>query len=166
MFPVIDVVVAQAIAALGAGLTGIGTGITTIIQFLYANLTGLRDVVSSGFTGTWQYLTSISSSLNVIWQQLTPISKSLITLVPLVSFLGGALADPQGFANSFMCGAVDLIVAAFPSTPNEYKIGTLVTNLTTEFPESSYLFVTTFEGIFGIFAIYLGVKALRFLPFF
>lgn len=166
MLPVLDAALVAAVGAIGTAIAGLATALTTIIQFLYTNLMGVKDIIKDGFSGTWQYLVSISASLSTIWQQLTPISKALITLLPLVSFLGGAIADPQGFANAFMCGFIDMIVGVLPSTPSQYQVGTLIQNIITDFPESAYLLSSTFQGIAGIFAIYLGVKAFRFLPFF
>ncbi len=97
---------------------------------------------------------------------LSPVVVFFISVVSIVAFLLGALANPQGFLNQMICSAIDAIAYIFPSTPDNLKIGTMINNLGDSMPLVGRGIVrevfTSISIIIGLVSI---VKIYKLLPF-
>ena len=76
------------------------------------------------------------------------------------------IQNPEGAINTFMIKVIDLIVAYFPSTPNEYKLGVMLSGFYQQVPwlPASQL-TEIFQGIAGMLGIFLFIKLWKLLPF-
>lgn len=87
-------------------------------------------------------------------------------LLLIVCTVYSAIKNPSGAINLFMNKCIDIIASPLPSTPNQYKLGTLLDNFFYTYPAVGN--AATFEilqGVLGILTIYLAVKLYKFLPF-
>ena len=90
----------------------------------------------------------------------------IIGLTAIVKFFLGALEDPHGFANNLIIGAIDNIVAVFPSTPEEYKIFNLLNAIGDSLPIVGKAIVYDIAiTIASIAAISLTIKIYKLIPF-
>jgi hypothetical protein len=85
----------------------------------------------------------------------------------IVVALTTAVRYPQSSINQFMIWCIDIVLLPLPSTPDQYKLGTLASNFLNSIPEQlgSGVVVELLSGIFGMLAIYLVFKLYRSLPF-
>lgn len=111
-------------------------------------------------------VTTISNFFQFLLNFLKPVTVFFMSVTGLVAFLVGALADPQGFANAFICGAIDMISGIFPSTPENLKIGSIIASVSSQVPAIGCAvlqdIVTTLASIFAIFIV---VKIYKLIPF-
>jgi len=99
---------------------------------------------------------------NIIKQFLNPIAAS----TPIVALALGAIADPEGWINSVICGAIDMIAVLFPSTPDNLKIAYLLNSVAAELPMVGRAIVfDTFQTIASISAMTIIVKIYKLIPF-
>lgn len=89
------------------------------------------------------------------------------SILVVVGVLYASITNPSGAVNTFMIILIDIILVIFPSTPEEYKIRTLLAAMAESYPVFGWGIVSQiFVGIFGMLAIFFSVKLFRFLPFF
>jgi hypothetical protein len=108
--------------------------------------------------------------LTALLEFITPVVIFFASIGTVVAFLLGALANPQGWMNSVICTAIDYIASIFPSTPDDMKIGTVVSTLINGLGSSIPIvgvgiireIFTTFLTIAGLA---LAIKIYKLLPF-
>ena len=84
----------------------------------------------------------------------------------IVCFAWNVITYPEGAINQFMIMLVDMIAGAFPSTPPQYQLYSMLDSFAAQFPMIGWGVVyEIFSGITGMLSIYLVVKLWRFLPF-
>lgn len=92
---------------------------------------------------------------------LTPIVIFFLSVTTIVALLLAAIADPNGWINSIICGAIDAISSIFPSTPENLKVSSFITLIGDNLPligkgviYEIFLTITTITTIAGIIKIY------------
>ena len=63
-----------------------------------------------------------------------PITRVFLAIISLISFLVGALLNPQGFLNQIICSVIDYIAFIFPSTPDNLKVSSIINGLASAMP--------------------------------
>lgn len=77
------------------------------------------------------------------------------------------LDNPFALLNHLSILSIDAIFGLVPSTPNEFKIVSLLTQLSTAFPLVGWGVVfQIIQGCAGILTLYLGFKIIKYIPFF
>jgi hypothetical protein len=78
----------------------------------------------------------------------------------------GAIANPQGAVNGFLCRIIDLIASVWPSTPDELKISNMLASVGTAIPVMGQGVVfTIFRTAFTMLTIVLLIKLYKLIPF-
>lgn len=96
----------------------------------------------------------------------TPVVVFFISVAIIVSFLLGALADPQGLLNQIVCGLLDGIAYLLPSTPENLKIGNFLNSIGDSMPlVGRGLVKEVFATASAIFAIRMIIVIYKLLPF-
>jgi hypothetical protein len=107
------------------------------------------------------FLSLRENILKVSWQWWLCTHTFLI-----ICFVAACIRNPEGAINLFMIKLIDIISVPFPSTPSQYKLGTILTAFFNTYDNIGYdTLFEIFQGIFGMLAIYLGVKLYKMLPF-
>jgi hypothetical protein len=83
----------------------------------------------------------------------------------IVSFLGCFLLNVLNALLSLLGYVGTILVAILPSTPDELKLGALLTGISSFVPfVARGEIVEIFTGISGIFVIYIVIKVIKLLP--
>lgn len=76
-----------------------------------------------------------------------------------------AIKNPQGAINTFFIHCIDVVLVAWPSTPEEYQIGTLLTAFSTALPNFGWgIIYEIMRGIVGMLMIFTTVKIIKLIP--
>ncbi len=103
---------------------------------------------------------------SIIGFLLAPITRIFTASVGIVSLVLGAIANPEGAVNLFLCKIIDLIAAVFPSTPPEMKISYLLAGLGESVPMiGSGIVFSILQTLLGMMVIVLFVKLYKLIPF-
>lgn len=100
--------------------------------------------------------------LKVLVSSVTPV---FLAIVGFISIVIGAISDPAGAVNSFICRMIDLISIVWPSTPESLKLSNII------FPQLGGLsigrafLVEFFNTAFLMLGILLVVKLYKLIPF-
>jgi hypothetical protein len=90
----------------------------------------------------------------------------VLAITAPLSIIIGAIANPAGAVNSFLCRAIDLVASVFPSTPPNLKIATLLTSAGDSIPIVGRAVVyDIFSTIAIMFAVVLIIKVYKLIPF-
>jgi hypothetical protein len=109
---------------------------------------------------------TIASFVQGVLNFFTPVVIAFSSLLGFVGFIVAALANPQGFANTLICGAIDLIAGFLPSTPESFKIGSIISSLSSQMPSvGCSVVVAIFQLISTMFGIALAIKIYKLIPF-
>jgi hypothetical protein len=104
--------------------------------------------------------------ISAILAFFTPVVVFCVSVVGIVAFLLGVLEDPPQFLNALICGVIDMIVPFWPSTPEDFRIGTIITNLSTQIPVVGRAVIfEVFTAISSIAGLALVVKIYKLIPF-
>lgn len=105
----------------------------------------------------------LTAALNTL---LRPINLALAALGGFISFLAAAVANPGGTFNKVAIGGVDLILGLLPSTPTQYKIATIISNLGSAYPLfGKSVIYEIFQTLAVIFGFTVVIKVYKLLPF-
>lgn len=115
---------------------------------------------SGGGSGVFAWLGSIWASfsgfLKAFWDSLSK----------LFSILLGAIANPFGAVNSFICLLIDGIASVWPSTPENLKVGSLIASIGTAIPlVGTAVVYDIFQTAGSMLAIVLLIKLYKLIPF-
>lgn len=122
------------------------------------NLTNLFPIL---FELLGQFIKNAQNIVNVkwIWWACPP-------LFTIVCFLYSCITNPEGAINQFMITILSSVLVLFPSTPENFKIGSLLAATAQAFPAVGWGPVfEIYQGALGIFTISLLVRVWKFLPF-
>lgn len=90
----------------------------------------------------------------------------LVSFGVVIDFFRRAIADPQGFANRFLIGAIDIIAGVFPSTPDNLKVYAILNSASSKMPIVGKNIVYDIAGtIAAISLISLTIKIYKLIPF-
>lgn len=108
----------------------------------------------------------MGSFFTALFSFIKPIVVVFASITTLVAFLLGALLNPQGFLNSLICGAIDMIASVFPSTPDNLKVASLIDSIASSMPAVGRGIIREFfVTISAIVAIMSIIKIYKLLPF-
>lgn len=167
----------QILALITQWLSALYTIVVQCFNALIQSLQILGDLLSRGMSQIvnqvnqiYQWLAEIVKYIRSIYSYLTPIARLAVTLAPVAVLLAATVADPAGALNSFFKLIIDAIVGQMPSTPENYKIGSLLGNLIGSLP-SEIAFIgswlsDTMNGIIIMLNLFLFIKLIKLLPFF
>lgn len=83
-----------------------------------------------------------------------------------VGIVLGAIANPGGAVNSFICRIIDVVAIPFPSTPNNLKIVNLLAATGDSIPLVGRAVVyDIFTTAFSMLSIVLLIKIYKLIPF-
>ncbi len=104
--------------------------------------------------------------MQVLINFLLPVIIVCSGLIGIVAFLVAALKDPQGWMNSVVITTIDAIAVFFPSTPDEYKIGTMINIVGDSMPLVGRIVVKEiFDTVSFIASLGLAIKIYKLIPF-
>lgn len=90
----------------------------------------------------------------------------ILAITAPISIILGAIANPAGAVNSFLCRMIDLVASVFPSTPENLKIANLLISTGDSIPIVGRSIVfDIFTTIASMFAIILLIKLYKLIPF-
>lgn len=103
------------------------------------------------------------SVLLLFFNPLIAISTALVTVI---SWLLGALSNPQGMMNGIVNKTIDLIASILPSTPDSLKVGSIINNVSGIMPAVGRAVISEiFFSISVIFGLIAAVKLYKLIPF-
>lgn len=84
----------------------------------------------------------------------------------LLVVLVGAVLDPGGAINAFLCFCIDIVAAVWPATPNDLKLGSLLASFAQSFPLVGWgIILEIIQTCVSMLVIVLLVKLYKLLPF-
>jgi hypothetical protein len=96
----------------------------------------------------------------------TPVVIFFTSVVVIVAFLLGALADPNGFVNGMIVGAINNVSSILPSTPDNLKIGYLIDSVAGSMPlVGRGIINTVLSSVSTLFGVRLVIAIYKLLPF-
>lgn len=108
----------------------------------------------------------MAALVNALLQFFQPVVVFFVSVVSIIGFLLGALANPQGLMNKIVCGVIDGIATILPSTPNNLKIAYLIDSIASSMPAVGRGIIREFFiTITAMFAIVAVIKIYKLLPF-
>ena len=116
--------------------------------------------MGAALTEIIKVLKNILKFLNNPWGYCGAIFSSIFILIYQ------CIQNPQGAINTFIIKIIDMIVDKFPSTPEQYKLGTMLGNFYSQVPWIPGTAITEiFQGIAAMLVIFLFIKLWKLLPF-
>lgn len=105
-------------------------------------------------------------AISVILLFFNPLVSIGTGFVVLISWLLGAIADPQGFLNGVVNATIDVVASVLPTTPDSLKIGTIINNVAGLMPGVGRAVISEiFFSISAIFLLFAAVKIYKLIPF-
>lgn len=105
-------------------------------------------------------------AIAVILAFFNPVTSVFLAVVSLVSWLLGALSDPQGMMNGVVNTVIDVVATILPSTPNSVKVGTIINGVASFMPNIGRAVISEiFVSLLSIFALVGAVKLYKLIPF-
>ena len=101
-----------------------------------------------------------------LFKLLKPVYLVLASITGFISFLLGALLDPQGWMNAVVCVTIDVITAVLPRTPDSIKISSILNSVGDKMPLVGRSIVYETASTIAIIAgISLAIKIYKLIPF-
>lgn len=73
---------------------------------------------------------------------------------------------PDSFINQLICGAINLISAVFPSTPDNLKLASIINSLASSLPVFGKNLIQNIIGtVRDLFVLYSIIKIYKLIPF-
>lgn len=121
-------------------------------------------MAESGGGGIFDYL--LNWIYGIIYFFAKPLVVVLSSITSIIALVLGAIRDPGGAVNAFICRIIDLILIPWPSTPSSLKLGSLLSSFANAFPIIGYGIVLEIaQALGGIFALFVVIKIYKLLPF-
>ncbi|MEG3439002.1 hypothetical protein V0288_17890 [Pannus brasiliensis CCIBt3594] len=99
-------------------------------------------------------------SVKWLWWTSTPIFVIVCTAYT-------AILNPRGVINTFLIHCIDVVMVVWPSTPENFKIGVMLSAFASQFPNIGWGLVSEIvSGVLGILVIISTLKVLKYIPFF
>lgn len=122
------------------------------MEILEALLSGLRNF--------------FNPVISVILFFFNPVVSFFTAAGLIISWLLGALANPQGMMNGVVNSVIDVVSSILPSTPSSLKIGTIINNVSSFMPGIGRAVISeVFFTLSSIFVLYGAVKLYKLIPF-
>lgn len=129
-------------------------------------LANLFNLIKNMFLGFQFHITN-NIQVVVNWVSGNWIFASACGMTTIICLLVSAIENPEGAINTFMKICIDLVVVPLPSTPDNFKLATLIAQFDNAFPVlGGGVISELLEGVVGLSVIFFSIKALRLLPFF
>lgn len=95
-----------------------------------------------------------------------PVVAVFAAITSAVALLLGAILDPAGAVNTFICKIIDLVDAVLPQTPANLKLGALISSAGSAVPfVGSGIVYEVFKTGFTMLAIVIAIKVYKLIPF-
>lgn len=95
-----------------------------------------------------------------------PVVAIFTAITSAVALLLGAILDPGGAVNTFICKMIDIVDAVLPQTPNNLKIGSLVSSVGNAIPfVGSGIVYQTFQMAITMLSVVILIKVYKLIPF-
>lgn len=108
----------------------------------------------------------IQSIFNFIQALFNPLYLFLISITSIIALILGAVADPAGAVDTFICKIIDIVVFVLPSTPDNLKIANLLMAFATAYPIVGWgIVLQIIQNISTMFAIVVVIKIYKLIPF-
>jgi hypothetical protein len=85
--------------------------------------------------------------------------------VLIICVVYNAMKYPEQAINLWICRIIDMIVIYLPKTPENMKLGYMISNILENTPIGGNTLIEIFTGVMGLLSIYLIWKVYRSLPF-
>jgi hypothetical protein len=90
----------------------------------------------------------------------------LAAIAAVLVVITSACLYPEGFINQLICGAINIISSAFPSTPDNLKLSSIVNILSSSMPVFGKVLIQNIIGtIRDLFVLYSIIKIYKLIPF-
>lgn len=87
-------------------------------------------------------------------------------LTTIICLIYQTIKNPEGALNQFMIMVLSSVLILFPSTPDNLKVGSLLSQFAAAFPQiGTCVLGEILSGIAGLAAVFLVVKLWRLMPF-
>jgi ABC-type dipeptide/oligopeptide/nickel transport system permease subunit len=90
----------------------------------------------------------------------------ILAITAPIGIVLGAIANPEGAVNGFLCRIIDVVASAFPSTPNNLKLSSLLASAGDSIPLVGRAVVfDIFTTAAAMLTIVLLIKLYQLIPF-
>ena len=104
--------------------------------------------------------------VNRYFELAIPIRIASPALIAIILFFYQIIRNPNGAVNTFMIFLFDNFYSYFPSTPEQFKIVSLLNSFAAEYPDIGWGVVyEIFSGMSVLFGLWAAVKIFKILPF-
>ena len=108
----------------------------------------------------------IESIFNFIKWLFSPLYVICISIGGIISIILGAISNPQGAVNGFVCRIIDLILIPWPSTPEPLKLGSMLGYFANTVPVVGWgILLEIIKSCVAILLIVLVIKIYKLIPF-
>jgi hypothetical protein len=95
------------------------------------------------------------------------IFTSSCAIVTIICLIFNTIQDPDGAINTFMRICIDIVTFPLPSTPQSFKLASLVSAFDSAFPVlGTNTIKELLEGVVALSLVSFAVRILKYLPFF
>lgn len=116
-----------------------------------------------------EYLSRIYTLLTdkILFYLMNPIGICAAVFVTIITLIYNCVKNPKGAINTFMIHSIDIITSPLPSTPDNYKLSSMLSSFYAAIPQQIGVGVISeiMNGIIGMLGIYLIFKLYKSLPF-
>lgn len=103
---------------------------------------------------------------NRYFELAIPIRIASPALIAIVLFFYQIIRNPTGAVNTFMIFLFDNFYNYFLTTPEQFKVVSLLNSFAVEYPDIGWGVVyEIFSGMAGLFSLWAAVKIFKILPF-
>jgi hypothetical protein len=96
----------------------------------------------------------------------SPLVRVMVAVVTPISIILGAIANPEGAANTLIIKIEDLVLAALPSTPENLKISYLLIQMGNKFSIVGWgILMDIAQTVALMFGIVILIKVYKLIPF-
>lgn len=104
--------------------------------------------------------------LTILFAFFNPVIVVFASIASVISWLLGALSNPQGFMNGFVNRTIDVVAVVLPSTPDQLKVSSIVNSVSLFLPAvGKAVIAEIFITISSMFVLFAAVKLYKLIPF-
>jgi hypothetical protein len=109
----------------------------------------------------------LNTSQSVVRFIASPLGICASVFITIVCVAYQSVINPKGAINTFMIHAIDTVLAFFPSTPDNLKIGSMISGFYAAIPSpiGASLVHEIMVGVFALLPLFLAVKLYKMMPF-
>lgn len=108
----------------------------------------------------------LDNIFKIIYFFARPLVVICLSITSIVSLILGAISNPAGAVNAFICRIIDVILIPWPTTPESMKLGSLLSSFANAFPIVGYGIVLDIaQTLAGMGVLFVAIKIYKLIPF-